>query len=442
MGAGLTAAFVASVKPNSDRQVEYRDDKQPGLSLRVSPGGKKSWTMRYRTHAGEQRRLTLGQHPAVTLSQARDLARKATALVADGEDPANDRKQAKIAARAKQVSTVSALVESYFEDAARGRHKPNGTPKRSTTLNMERQYYDRLVKPRFGSMPVSDLTRNDVQRFLDTVGDKAPSTARQCRNVLRQAYNYGIRREVVDKNPAQLVNLPKVNSRDRVLSDDEVRAIWDGASDPDSFEDLNMSPLMGLALCLAMVTLQRGGEVIGIHAHELDRENRLWTIPGSRTKNRRTHVVPLSDLSLQILDQAFLLSNAMATNADSHSTGHWNGYAFASEGGDGPMTRHALSRAMKRLTTELGIEDATAHDFRRTGATNITGERVGMSRFIVSRVLNQISDTGGAAVVTGVYDRNEYLAEKRKALDAWSGLLREIAEGQPTRSNIVRFSGS
>ena len=80
------------------------------------------------------------------------------------------------------------------------------------------------------------------------------------------------------------------------------------------------------------------------------------------------------------------------------------------------MTRHALSRAAKRLTTALQIEDATPHDFRRTGSTHITSEGIGIPRFIVSRVLNQTSDTGGAAAVTGVYDRNEYLPEKRRAL--------------------------
>ena len=81
---------------------------------------------------------------------------------------------------------------------------------------------------------------------------------------------------------------------------------------------------------------------------------------------------------------------------------------------------------MKRMTNVLKIPDATAHDFRRTGSTNITSERIGIPRFIVSRVLNQISDTGGAAAVTGVYDRNEYLPEKRRALGAWSALLNEI----------------
>jgi hypothetical protein len=82
---------------------------------------------------------------------------------------------------------------------------------------------------------------------------------------------------------------------------------------------------------------------------------------------------------------------------------------------------------MKRLTKSVGIEDATAHDSRRTGTTNITSERIAIPRFVVSRVLNHIN-TGDSAVVTGVYDRNAYLAEKRRALMAWAALLQEIVE--------------
>ena len=180
-----------------------------------------------------------------------------------------------------------------------------------------------------------------------------------------------------------------------------------------------MSDAMGLAICLALVTLQRGGEVCGLHASELDREAKLWTLPAERTKNHRTHVVPVSPLALEILERAFALNGCEAK---------WTGFAFLSPRGDAPMTRHALSRAMKRLTGCVGIEDATAHDFRRTGATNITSERIAIPRFVVSKILNHVSDTGDSAVVTGVYDRNAYLAEKRRVLSAWGALLQEIVE--------------
>jgi integrase len=193
-----------------------------------------------------------------------------------------------------------------------------------------------------------------------------------------------------------------------------------------------------------MLTLQRGGEVCGIHARELDRSSRVWTIPGERVKNHKTHVVPLSPAAVDVLDRAFALAAVVRKRPASDA---WEGYAFPSpkprtQAGqkapfEQPITRHAFSRAMGRLRVKLKISDATPHDFRRTGSTRITGEQIGIPRFIVSRVLNQISDTGGAAGVTGVYDRNEYLAEKRRALDAWAALLGEIVAGKERMGNVV-----
>jgi integrase len=264
------------------------------------------------------------------------------------------------------------------------------------------------------------------------LGHTAPASARHCRNVIRQAFNYGIRRDVVEKNPAQLTELPASHSRERVMSNDELRAIWKAANTPVSIEDLTMSAATGLAICFAMVTLQRGGEVCGLHAREIGREDKLWTIPGTRTKNHRTHVVPLSDLAMDILDRAFELPATKRSDK-------WGGFAFPSRSSDRPITRHAFTRAMKRMTNVLRIPDATPHDFRRTGATNITSERIGVPRFIVSRVLNQISDMGGAAAATSVYDRNEYLPEKRRALVAWSALLQEIVTDQTRPQNVVQI---
>ena len=349
-------------------------------------------------------------------------------------------------------TTLSGLIESYFAAAKLGRHKADGRPKRASTLDMERDYFERLIKPRLGGMRVTVLNRHDLQSFLDEVHVTTPAGARHCRALVRQAFNFGIRRELVSvRNPAQLVDLPKPASRERVLSDDELRTIWQAArgrapihqgGDAKDVPKLSLATGTGLAICLAMVTLQRGGEVVGIHARELDRAARLWTLPGERTKNRRPHVVPLSDLAMELIDQAYTFA-ALTTGAEN---GAWQGHAFPSphraERAAAPIGRLALSSAVGRLMTAVGIADATAHDFRRTGATNLTGESLNIPRFIVSRVLNQISDTGGAAAVTGVYDRNQYLTEKRRALDAWARLLLEIVSASRSAFPTSLASGA
>ena len=419
-----TSASIRTIAPAPGRRIEHLDEQVAGLALRVTSNGKKSWSLRYRTGTGEQRRLTIGPYPVVGLADARQRAMQALGLVAAGGDPAKEKRTARATAKAKRVSTVSELVEDYLADATKGRHRPNARPKRSSTLDLERDYFDRLIKPRFGDLPISELARSEVQRFVDEVGETAPGSARHCRNIIRQAYNYAIRREVAGKNPAQLVNVAAQGVRDRVLSDDELRAVWMAAVGPLS----TGSSRAGLAICLAMVTLQRGGEICGIHAREINFDEKLWTIPGYRTKNHLTHAVPLSSTALDILDRAFV------------AAGKGGGFAFPSPSGHGSMTRPALTTAMRKLAKTLNIPDATVHDLRRSGSTNITGERIGISRFIVSRVLNQMSDTGGAATVTSVYDRNEYLAEKRRALDAWAALLSEIVGGEKRPANVLSLT--
>ena len=182
-------------------------------------------------------------------------------------------------------------------------------------------------------MRVTELNRHDLQSFLDEVHVTNSSGARHCRALVRQAFNFGIRRELVSvRNPAQLVDLSKAASRERVLSDDELRTIWQGATAPAAIHQdgdtnvlkLSLAPGTRLAICLAMVTLQRGGEIVGIHTRELDRVARLWTLPGERTKNRRPHVVPLSDLAMELIDQAFTFA-ALTTGAEG---GAWQGHAF------------------------------------------------------------------------------------------------------------------
>lgn len=289
-----TDAAVRAAKPAEGRQVEYRIEGTQGLALRVSPAGGKTWTMRYRTTDGEQRRQTIGTYPSVGLADARAAAQVILGNVAAGRDPAKERRAAKAAAVARRMHTVSELLDAYFEDCETGRHRPNARAKRPSTLKMERTYADRFIRPKFGRMPVAEVSRRDAQRMIADIEGRSVAVARITRNVLRQAFNYAIRQEVVAVNPVQLVPVAHEPSRERVLSEDEMRAVWRVAIDPDAVEGLAVSPPTGLALCLVLVTLQRGDEVCGMHAREIDREARTWTIPGARTKNHRTHVVPLS----------------------------------------------------------------------------------------------------------------------------------------------------
>ena len=158
-----------------------------------------------------------------------------------------------------------------------------------------------------------------------------------------------------------------------------------------------------------------------MHTREIDLERPALDHPRARTKNRRVQVVPLSDEAIALIQEAICLAAPPGQN-QLHE-----GYLFPSSRKPGlPIEAHALTRAFGRIAEALGLLDIRVHDLRRTGATHMTGEKLGFPRFIVSQVLNHVSDTGGAAAVTSVYDRNEYLAEKRRALAAWADRLTEI----------------
>jgi integrase len=218
--------------------------------------------------------------------------------------------------------------------------------------------------------------------------------------------------------------------RDRVLTDDELRTIWEATALPLA-GGFHMSPAMALAMRLVAISAQRRSEVTGMHTREIDWDKRIWTIPGERTKNHMAHVVPLSDAALELINEALSL------------TGKEAGYLFPSpRDSKKSVTKNSLTQTFVRLTTAKKLKDVRLHDLRRTVATHLTSERIGIPRFIVSRVLNQVSDTDGAASVTKVYDRNQYLPEKRRALDAWAALLPEIVAGKPRKSNVVPIASS
>lgn len=433
----LNDARCRKAAPIGGQVTEYADKKQRGLALRVSPpsvknpAGTKSWTIRYRTKSGQQRRISLGGYPVVSLSKARDKALAVLASVADGADPVAENKETRARARAARLDTLRGLGERYFEEAQKGRHKPNGRAKRSSTLALERSYFDRHVEREFGDRPVSEITRAELQVFVNKLADKhSPSAARHCRVVFQRLFAFARWQEITDSNPAQFVHVPDYKSRERILTDAELKVIWQG-TEPPIPDTYYLSPGIALALRLATLTLQRRSEVAGMHTDEIDREARTWTIPGARTKNHRTHVVPLSDAVLAVIDQALELCGGAEVEV-------YRGYVFPSPRSSvKPVQPGALSLAFYRMAKAIGLQDVRTHDLRRTGSTNITSERIGIPRFIVSRVLNQVSDTGGAATVTSVYDRHEYMSEKRRALDAWAALLQSIVTGAERPKNVV-----
>ena len=167
---------------------------------------------------------------------------------------------------------------------------------------------------------------------------------------------------------------------------------------------------MRLILKLLLATGQRRAEVVGIGRDEIDREAKVWTIPSSRTKNKLIHLVPLSPLALELVDEAI----------ETCANGRW---LFPSPTGGETIRPQTVTATWRRNAEQLGIRDATVHDLRRTCQTGMT-ER-GITRFIADRVLNHKEPGVGRR-----YDRYDYLKEKRAALEVWAQGLEEIIAGK------------
>ncbi|WP_026481064.1 site-specific integrase [Ahrensia sp. 13_GOM-1096m] len=427
----LTDAFVRNAKPIDGKVTEYADERENGLALRISPAGAKSWTFRYRTKAGQQKRMSLGRTNDVSLSDARSRVVKERAFVSAGGDPVA------IAAKAKDAAieefkreTVQQVGEWYFQECKVGRHRQNAKPKRVSTLRTELLYFNKHILTKLGSRKLADVSRSMVQAFVNDLADNtSKSAARHCKVILHGIYSFAERQELVDKNPCQHVTVASHEPRERVLSDDELRTIWQTMTPPIEVEGLTVSAGVAYAIQLAMVTLQRRSEVTGMKLSEIDRDQRIWVLPSARTKNKRDHVVPLSVLAIELIDKAL---NVRSVDSD---------FVFPSpRDANKPIDGQALTHAFVRMRNVLELGDIRPHDLRRTGATNLTSERLGFPRFTVSKVLNHTSDTGNSAAVTSVYDRNGYLSEKRRALDSWAIRINEIISDRENSNNLVRLT--
>jgi integrase len=168
-----------------------------------------------------------------------------------------------------------------------------------------------------------------------------------------------------------------------------------------------------------MVTLCRRSEACTAKWTEIDRVSKTWTIPRERTKSGKTEVKPLSAEALAILDAA--QADALRVH-----DGKASEFVFPSlQDRKRPLADARVTRAIERLCKRLGIAHGSPHDFRRSGATTLTDERYGFTRFVVSKVLGHTGRDGAA--VTAIYDRNEYLPQKRAALEAWAGHILSLS---------------
>lgn len=405
----LTATAIAKLKPDLSKRREIPDAACPGLYLIIQPSGAKSWALRHR-QGGRPQKLTLGaflEEPIdgqvsppvlggrLTLTDARKLAGEALGAIERGQNPAHQK-------RAKDKNLMPAVVDEFLK-----RHvKAQG---RRTAKAIERTF-DVDVLPHWRHRHVTDITRRDILELLDAHIDRgAPVQANRTLAAVRKFFNWCMDRDILKASPADGVKPPTPErSRDRVLTDQELVAIWKACGD--------MGQPFGQLFKLLLLTGQRLGEVAGMTTAELDAEGKVWTIPPARAKNNREHVVPLADAAQAVLASVKVVKGEA-------------GLIFSTNG-ERPVS--GFSKAKTTLDGKVAIPHWTLHDLRRTAASGMA--RLGQPVHVVEAVLNHRS--GSVSGVAAVYNRYDYAAEKATALRAWANHVTSLLN--PVE-NVVRL---
>lgn len=379
------------------KEVFVWDDQLRGFGLRSTPNGAKSYVFQYRIGGREapSRRYTIGRHGSPwTPQSARKEAERIAILVAQKVDPV----QAEHDRRRQAVDLAfEAYVETFVDLYLKKRWKQ--WPLGAGVLRRE-------AVPVLKRKPLPSIKRSDLAGIWDRLQDR-PAVARLTHATLRKLFRWALSRGDLERSPLEGVEAPPpVAARDRVLSDDELAAVWSGA------EAIGW-PFEGL-LKLLVLTGQRREEVAGLSWEELDRAGSTWVLPAARSKNGKPHLVPLSAPAREVLDQI--------ANGDDWPL---KGLVFSTTGKT-PVS--GFSKMKRRLDDHLAAalgEPAPPwrlHDLRRTVATGF--QRLGVRFEVTEAVLNHSS--GSRSGIAGVYQRYDWADEKRSALDGWGAHLKRL----------------
>jgi integrase len=397
------------VKPPPHGRIEVRDTKVLGLVARITPSGQVSWAARGRRPDGREARVTLGTWPALSLAEARKRAQGARAAVADGADPAADKRQARTErqARAELPTVADRLAEWQAANERRWSPRYAGEVARLC---------DRELLPTLGTRPLAEIDRAGWTTVLAAVSRRTPaqgaSLYRVAASFLAHADAHGwIAEHSLPRRGAAKI-APAVRSRDRVLTDDELRRVWAATA--------TMRAGSRCFVRLLICTGCRADEAAGITMAELDPTLNRWRLPAHRAKNDRAHVMPLPPPLM-----AGLVALTPAAERE-----RFPGYRLLGRSRGAPLT--GFSKLKTALDAASGVSGWRFHDLRRTVRTKLAA--LGVAPDIAERCLNHASAVGTLAQV---YDRHDYAAEIIGALARWQAALAVLVGEREAGAEVV-----
>jgi integrase len=405
------------------------DDELTGFGLRLRRGSGdkviRNWIIAYRAH-GRQRRMIVGSGDVLTAAEARKQAKKLLAEVELGGDP----QAAKADRREKDDLSFRWVAKQFIEhkdaEAAKGKIKQRSVDllhhyllgprpdsegnnnKRGKNWRSKRNV-NSWLKPLHG-VAIDKVTRKEIAARL-VAADKHSGTpsAIALRSTTSAMFSWAMQMGYADANPVINAFKPEASkSRDRVLSSDELIAIWRNLEDDD----------YGKVIRMLILTASRRSEIGGIRWSEIELEKGTWTLPKQRSKNGLAHTLPIVPMMREIIESVPVRDGLRGGDVV---------FGFTNSGFTG------WTFGKRALDAKLDLPHWVHHDIRRSVASGL-GD-IGVQPQIIEEILNHRS--GHRRGVASVYNRSSYANEVRAALLLWSNHIRALVEG--TERKVIAF---
>lgn len=393
----LTDEKIAALRPApKGKRLDIFDTVLPGLVLRVTDKGVKSFAVRYR-HGSRTLRYTIGKTPPLKLKKAREIAHPLLATARQGDNPMDEKRAAK-AARDRSPACEK-VVERFIKH--QDKRVADGDLKPAHAVEVARLLRKQVATP-WRARTLASIDAEDVATLLDEIGSL--NTKRHTFFALRALFKWAKGVRIIDSSPIgdDFPTPAKPSDRERVLEERELKRVWRTV--------IATYTTYHAIVQLLIATAQRRDEVAEAKWSEFDLVKAIWTIPAKRTKNGKAHRVPLTALAIQIIknipkiDPVFLFPG-QAKEGKVYLQGQRRRQTFS-----------GWSRSKRRLDEVSATSDWRLHDLRRTAATWMATS--GVEPHVVERIINHSS--GQISGVAAVYNRAHYEREMRSALEKWS----------------------
>ncbi len=412
----LTDSLLSSV-PEPIKRIN--DTKLSGFHARVgkTQSDKKRKIALYLNYRfggvkGKQRNYLLGYYGECDLKEVRKEVESLKGRIASGEDVYATKQHALKQQFIEDNSpTIAVLANEFIERDIKVNRKG---------IDPVIRVFEKDVLPFIGNYKLKEITRREIfEKVLDPITDRgAKAQANKTLSILKQMFNFGVERDLIQGNPISTVKKKSVGglekSRTRALEFEEVIQVF------ERLPKLGISQQVIFALKCITLTGCRPIEVTGAQWQEFDFDKMIWTIPAERVKQNkggeRTHKVPITQNMVILLDElraafGYLNSKYVFPSTTTNKSGP----------GEQPIDRHSLSRSISRKLEQLGVPKFVPHDLRRTVATRLGDADIGADPIVIEKILNHQLQG-----VQGVYNMQEYMEKRRKALESWGEKIRTI----------------